>query len=132
VLIFDGEKDQPKRVVHEKEKHCGITTDDFDIVVEDHGGGFRVRASGVTIQTARDRSNAELEADMSELREWLKANLFFKNAAQVAKRLGIRKERVLAAIGALETSHELTTSGSGQSRSYHLTGVGPGNNGVTK
>lgn len=128
VLIFEGEKDQPKHVSHEKEKSRGTTVEDFELVIEDVDGGLRVRASNIPVKTAVEKSNEELQADMAAVRVWLEKNMFFKNRDQISKALAISKTRASAAIGALETTREITQSGSYRDRAYHLSGIKP--NGV--
>jgi hypothetical protein len=100
VLVFEGEKDQPTRVIHEKARVSGKLADDFLLTISDVDadgvarGGLVVTAEGAPSrgdQAWKDdkvRRLARTEQLTSELRELFKAEPVQGGAASIATKLG--------------------------------------------
>lgn len=63
VLVFEGERDQPARVSHEKARSSGVLTEDFEVDVADIPDGANPRAGVlVTATAAPSREDAAEDA----------------------------------------------------------------------
>jgi hypothetical protein len=120
VLVFDGEKDQPKLVVHEKERNSGNTVEDFELIVEDHEGGVRVRATDIVPETPAEKNQKETLTNVEKIRAYLATHGFFTNVSQIREAIAASTTKTSAAIGEMLTSGELAKSGSHNSPRYHL------------
>lgn len=127
VLVFDGEKDQPKVVSHEKERNSGVTLDDFELVIADDpkSGGLTVRAKDVVRTTPQQRAAVETNADVEKIRRYLATHPFFTNREQIRAAMGVSAQRASAAIGEMLTSGELVNDGGKNAPHYHLSGQPP-------
>ncbi len=76
VLVFDGEKDKPKRVSHEKARESGVTCDDFTLAVEDHAGGIRVIAEGRVKQSSEEIKTLALAETQARILECVAADAY--------------------------------------------------------
>ncbi len=88
-------------------------------------GGLRVRAVHVVVKSAKDRLDEQTKGDVAKIREYLETHLFFRTQVQIRTALGVRADRVSAAIGAMITSGELIEDGTQRCPNYHLSGVKP-------
>jgi hypothetical protein len=110
VLVFEGEKDQPTRVSHEKARSSGIETDDFEIAIADIPDGANPMA-GVLVtaaaalskedaveEAAKARRLAKLDRTIGELTELFEREAGQPGADAIAAKLGRHAPDVRAAL----------------------------------
>lgn len=134
VLVFEGEKNQPVRVTHEKARSSGILTDDFQVDVADVPDGANPRAGLlVTAQAASSRAEADeqqararletkLEKLRAEIRELFKASPEQGGADEIAARLRRSVTDVRGLIKVMVADGELETLGSTRNRRHRWVG----------
>lgn len=112
VLVFEGEKGQPTRVIHEKARTSGVTTDDFLLDVEDveidgnPRGGVRVVATAIRPEDRATAFAGLMEKVVEELR-----SVPAGSKTALANRIGGRRQDIFAAIDELVMKGTIVVDG---------------------
>lgn len=134
VLVFEGDKDLPTRVSHEKARVTGRLVDDFTLTVDDVELGGDPRAGlSVTANAALSREDAAEEAKAqreraktaklkAELEDLFRRNPEQRGADTIAATLGRNASDVRRALTLLVAEGQVQALGSTKDRSHRWAG----------
>jgi hypothetical protein len=127
VLCFEGIKGAPTRVSHEKARNTGRPANDFALRVRDtDGGGLLVAMEGAAGDGVAVSPDERFTALQEQVREFFRANGAQGDKDVIRERLGVRKQSLVAAMGALITRGELVQGGTRKAPTWALAqGVQP-------